>query len=241
MNMTKHVGKISNTDTKIAVVYMQIPNDDSHSLVVETDYLPDIDTDFLSRVLASKDALAETNLADLLSRSQSPSPGMDLLSYFHLNGRLRRVPVTSVIMYPYPNQPFPLEKIIEMNGGVITGKTAPAAEVREKKFNPYEEKEILDKTQSMLAMATNKLKEAELLEQEANKKREEAYRYFPQLRPGFRADVATSLELRPEQDTVTVTEEGISEEARVARDVILEEDILEEPSVTSRRGRKKKE
>ena len=232
MNMTKHVGKISNTDTKIAVVYMQIPNDDSHSLVVETDYLPHIDTDFLSRVLASKDALAETNLADLLSRSQSPAPGMDLLSYFHLNGRLRRVPVTSVIMYPYPNQPFPLEKIIEMNGGTITGKTAPAAEVREKKFNPYEEKELLDKTQSMLAIATNKLKEAELLEQEANKKREEAYRYFPQLRPGFRADIATPVELQPEQNSNPVTE---------TEEIILEEVVPEEPSVTSRRGRKKKD
>lgn len=231
MDITKHVGKISNTDTRVAVVYMQIPNDDSHSLVVETDYLPDIDTDFLSRVLGSKDARAETNLADLLSRSQSPSPGIDLLSYFHLNGRLRRVPVTSIVMYPYPNQPFPLEKIIEMNGGTITGKTAPAANVGEKKFNPYEEKEMMDKTQTMLTIATNKLKEAELLEQEANKKREEAYQYFPQLRPGFRADITTSVALKEESEEVKESS-------------FIEEDVMDDPDPSEgvvRRGRKKKE
>ena len=232
MDITKHVGKISNTDTRIAVVYMQIPNDDSYSLVVETDYLPDIDTDFLSRVVSSKEARAETNLADLLARSQSPTPGLDLLSYLHLNGRLRRVPVTSVVMYPYPNQPFPLEKIIEMTGGKITGKAAPAAAVGEKKFNPYEEKEIMDKTQTMLTIATNKLKEAELLEQEANKKREEAYQYFPQLRPGFRADVATSVESFP-------TNEEVAEISYIKSD---ESPIEEESSKElPRRGRGKKE
>lgn len=187
-NIKKHIGRIRTTDQRCVVVFMQIPGDDASSLIVESDSLPDMVHDAFFRIVDSNEANNTVNLGELLSRRPSPEPGMDMLAYLHNCGRLRKVPVDNIMMYPYPNNPFPLSKIIELNGGSIGGRQAPAAEKNEEKFNPHLDRQRLENTQSMLDMATNKLREAELLEDEARKKREEAYRYFPQLRPGFNAN-----------------------------------------------------
>lgn len=195
MAIKKHVGKIRTTDQRCVVVFMQIPGDDASSLIVESDSLPDMVHDAFFRIVDSVDANNTVNLGELLSRRPSPEPGMDMLTYLHTCGRLRKVPVDNVMMYPYPNNPFPLSQIIELNGGQISGKKAPAAEANEEKFNPHLDRKRLENTQSMLDLATNKLREAELLEDEARKKREEAYAYFPQLRPGYNANItATSTQ-----------------------------------------------
>lgn len=183
--ITKHVGRLKNSDKRCAVVFMQIPNDPNYSLVVETENLPDNAQDILARIIASQEARAAVNLGDLLGRRPSQEPGIDMLTYLHKTGRLRRTPVSNVMMYPFPNQPFPLEEIIRQNGGKIESKAAPDGTQVTEKYNPYLDRQRAEQAQSKLDIATNKLREAELLEQEARKKREEAYAYFPQLRPGY--------------------------------------------------------
>ena len=39
--MYKHVGQLLNTGKNVVVVYMQLPNDPDHAVVIDTDSLPD--------------------------------------------------------------------------------------------------------------------------------------------------------------------------------------------------------
>lgn len=245
-NIKKHVGRLRSTDARCVVVFMQLPNDESNSLIVDTDSLPDHLHDAFYRIVDSKEAQSEVDLGNLLSRRPSIEPNMDMLTYLHRAGRLKRVPVSNVMMYPFPNQPYPLEEIIKINGGHIEFKKAPDNTQNVDKFNPYLDRKRVEETKSRLDLATNKLKEAELLEQEAQKKREEAYSYFPQLRPGFIPNDSVSENL-PEIDKIestTIEEPVLSfEELGInpaeLETVIIEEEII--PEVEEKKVESKKE
>ena len=112
MAIKKHVGRIRTTDQRCVVIFMQIPGDDASSLIVESDSLPDMVHDAFFRIVDSNEASNTVNLGELLGRRPSPEPGMDMLSYLHNCGRLRKVPVDNVMMYPYPNNPFPFLRLL---------------------------------------------------------------------------------------------------------------------------------
>lgn len=184
-NPKRHVGRLRNTDRRCVVVFMQIPNDEGNALIVDTDGLPDYIHESLFLVVDSTSAQCDTNLSDVLCRRTSPEPSQDMLSFLHTRGLLTRMPITNVVMYPLPNQPVPLEQIIEFMGGTVPQKSAPHEQDLTEKFNPILDNQRMDGVQKSLSLATGKLREAELLESEAKKKREEAYGLFPQLRPGY--------------------------------------------------------
>ena len=254
--ITKHVGRLKNTDTRCVVVFPQIPNDPNFSLIVDTDSLPDGAADVMSRIISSDDAYHVTELGSLLGRRPSLEPGVDMMSYLFKTNRLRRVPVSNVIMYPFPNQPHPLEEIIKLSGGKIDSKKAPDNTANPEKYNPYMDRQRAEQAQSKLDIATSKLREAEMLDQEARKKREEAYAYFPQLRPGYNPNedimdkmIDNKIAVPPIEDVdgepaFSLEDLGIRPEDLGDVELIpLAEEIAEEPiaPVKSNRGRRKKE
>lgn len=188
--ITKHVGKTSNTDRRIVVVYMQIPGREDHALVVDTDALPSRFHDDLMAVVQGEGQHV-TVLADLLGRRIMPYSGADMLSTLHSANALQAVPVANIIMLPQPNQGIPLATILQH-----MGKTAPVEEVKETVYrdNRIVENQEIDRNNQQYQIAANILAEAELLAEESTRKREQAYQMYPALRPVAKAPIDTKIE-----------------------------------------------
>lgn len=172
----KHVGRIKNTDKRCVVIYMQIPGNEDNALIVDTDALPDRFHDALMPLLDSVEGQSTANLYTLLSRR--PFAGTDMLNALHLANLLRPYPIDNIIMYPAPNQPCPLRTIVDF----VTGQ-APKPETDSEINNRVLENQKDQKDEGKYTMAKGMLSQAEDLQREANRKREQAYKMYPGLRP----------------------------------------------------------
>lgn len=178
--MKRHIGRMANTDQKIVVVFMQIPGKEDHSLVVSTDNLPPRWEQYLMQILESPEGQGDENLGSVLGRRLMPESTETLLQSLHSANLLVSVSVDNVIMYPAPNQPYPLRKILENLGRLVPQNNAETS-----KFNPYTSNQEADAKQDGLGVANGLLQEAEMLEAEARNKRERAYSFAPQLRSQY--------------------------------------------------------
>ena len=174
----KHVGRIKNTDRRCAVVYIQIPGNEDNALIVDTDSLPDRFHDALMDVIDSTEGQQTTHLHSLLSRRILPDMGLDIMNALHSYGFLRAIPIDNIVMYPAPNAPCPLRAIVDF----INGEAAPK-EPDTQLENRVLENQKSDVKQAHIDIAENILRQAQDLEDEANRKREQAYRMVPHLRP----------------------------------------------------------
>lgn len=187
-DFTKHVGKTTNTDRRIVVVYMQIPGREDHALVVDTDALPQRYHDDLMAIVQGEGQNIPV-LADLLGRRIMPYSGADMLSTLHAANALQAIPVGNVIMLPQPNHGIPLTTVLEH-----MGKAAPKEEVKETVYreNRIVENQEIDRNNQAYQIAANILAEADMLADESLRKREQAYQMYPALRP--KAPIDTKIE-----------------------------------------------
>lgn len=174
----KHVGRIRNTDRRCVVVYMQIPGNEDNALIVDTDALPDRFHDALMDIIDSNEGQQTPHLHTLLQRRILPDLGLDMMNALHTYGQLRVVEIDNVVMYPAPNAPCPLRTIVDFMKGE---KESP--EVNQELENRVLENQRTDSAQAQHDIANNILRQARDLEAEAAKKREQAYRLVPNLRP----------------------------------------------------------
>lgn len=179
--ITKHVGKLKNTDRRIVVVYMQIPGREDHALVIDTDALPARYHDDLMSIVQGE-GQHSTVLADILGRRIMPYTGVDMLSTLHSAGAMQAVPVSNIIMLPNPNQGIPLVDLLKHMGRV---NPEPAAQVTQTEYrdNRIVENQAIDRDDAKFQIAANILAEAKMLDDEAARKRESAYSIYPALRP----------------------------------------------------------
>lgn len=224
MKEKRHIGKITNTDQRCVVVFMQIPGREDHALVAPTDNLPARHEQALMDILESNEGQAEETLANVLHRRLMPDTGKSVLQTLHEQNFLVAVPVSSIIMYPRPNMPFALAQILEGMGRLVT--PAPAidpASVADAylgsgdKFNPHAHNAKSNSVEQHAAMARNLLFEAADLETVARIKREQAYRLAPDLAPappneapapttnGATASDAASAAVTPEPAVIAAT------------------------------------
>lgn len=178
-NLKKHVGQLSNTGVRVAVIFRKLPNDEKHCLIVETERLPDSYHDQIMQCLNSREAYETNEFYEVLNRRTFPD-GTNCLTTLHTRGWLRKEPVSNVIMYPLPNQPVPLALINatidkKLDQYMAEQKTANSPTVAETVANASQDKE---------SIARGLIMQAELLERDAAAKREEAYTMVPELRPG---------------------------------------------------------
>lgn len=174
----KHVGRIRNTDRRCVVVYMQIPGNESNALIVDTDALPDRFHDALMDIIDSNEGQQTPHLHTLLQRRILPDLGLDMMNALHTYGQLRAVDIDNIVMYPAPNAPCPLRTIVDY----MNGEDAPP-EVNQELENRVLENQRTDSAQAQHDIANNILRQARDLEEEANRKKEQAYRLVPSLRP----------------------------------------------------------
>ena len=184
--LKKHAGQLSNTGVRIAVVFRKLPNDESNCLIVETERLPDSYHDYLIQCLNSKEATETNDFYEILNRRTFPD-GLNCLTALHQRGFLRKEPISNITMLPLPGQAVPLalinatidkkvDEYIASQGGKSPETVA--------KTTPVQTAELIKNVGDPMAIAKGLILQAELLEQDANAKREEAYTLAPDLKPG---------------------------------------------------------
>src|SRR5579859_654766 len=196
----KHIGRLKNTDQRCVIVFMQMPGLEDHALVINTEALPPRYEAHLMEVLESPEGQASQDLAQVMSRRFMPETQRDLLNDFHFQGYLRREPIDNIILFPRPNMPFALRDVLTKMGRSVPERMEPIqptraqieeiyssdpsnSEAARHKFNPYTNNQGAASAEHSLGIANNMLIDAQLLEEEASRKRQEAYRLAPELRP----------------------------------------------------------
>jgi hypothetical protein len=218
----KHVGRLENTGKNVVVVFMTLPDDKENCLVIDTDSLPDQFNEAIRKVVESTDGQDCKNLGDVLGRRMSPDgSNTTLLEKMHTAGRLQKVPVSLVTMTPRRGVNWPLSDIIKaMNESSLDApmdnfddldpetRAQVAAEIG--KFNIHANNMDHAAVQGNKDQAQNLLRMAEILEQDAAQKREQAYRMDPTLQKKVVKTPKTEvvierLDVPPMLDTSTPT------------------------------------
>ena len=178
-NLKKHVGQLTNTGVRCAVVFRKLPNDDTHCLIVETERLPDSYHDQVIQILNSKEAKETNDFYEVLNRRTFPD-GTNCLTALHQRAYLRKEPVSNVTMLPLPGQSVPLALI----NATIDKKVDQYKAQQAGQHAPTIADTIKTATQDPSALAKGLILQAELLEKDAKAKREEAYVLDPTQKPG---------------------------------------------------------
>lgn len=163
--MKKHIGVLSNTGTRIVVIFREVPGEADNCLVVELDRLPDLLNNAMLDMLSTRDAEATNDFYEVLNKRQFPD-GSPALSELHRRSLLRKVPVEQVLMEPYPGRKLPLKMINDQISG-----------------NASEEADTDKAPELAKQQADSLLVQAKMLEQEAEAKRQQAYKLYPGLNP----------------------------------------------------------
>lgn len=202
--MTKHVGVLNNTGKNVVVVFMRLPNDPNHALVVDTDALPDQYNESLRKIVESVEGQQSKDLADVIGRRMSPDgSNLTLLEKFHNAGRLEKVPVNLVTMTPRKGVRWPLSDVLKAidensdtaptNFDDLDPETRAAVAAEVKKFNVHASNLDNEQNVNRKDEAVSLIRQAELLEADAVAMRMKAYKIDPSLKPsdkGHATDVA---------------------------------------------------
>jgi hypothetical protein len=108
----KHVGRIKNNKRRVIVAYRTLPGDPYNCLVVLTESLPSDEHDVLIKVVESPAGQEAYELAEVMARAYLPD-GRNMLSGFHVTGKLRKVPTNEIEMTPDSKTVISLDQLNE--------------------------------------------------------------------------------------------------------------------------------
>lgn len=182
MAFLKHVGRHSGTGQRLSVVFLQLPDEKENALVVYSDSLPDRYHDSFMEAVESPEGQASQNLYEVLTRKVFWH-GTPMLETLHKEGLLRKVPTSAVIMQPNSNTEVPLNDILAQMDGIEVVDTPINDMTQTPEPSQVDTNVEESKQDENRQIAQNLLIQAQLLEQDAVAKREEAYKYDPSLKP----------------------------------------------------------
>jgi len=178
----KHVGRHDGTGQRLSTVFMQLPDDKDYALVVYSDSLPDRYHDAYMEAIESPEGQATNNLYEVLTRKVFWH-GTPMLETLHKEGHLKKLPTNSIIMTPNSNTNVRLSEILEQMNQIDSDTPAQVEEAPASAPSQVDANVEDSKKDENRAIAQNLMVQANLLEQDAIAKREEAYKYDPSLRP----------------------------------------------------------
>jgi len=153
-------------------------------------------------MLMPSNKLAHKNLADVLARRMSPDgSNMTLLQKLHAANRLMKTPIQNVTMTPTKGVRWPLAEVLKamqadtsapQNFDDLDADTKAAIAAEVKKFNMHAHNTEGETVAGVKGEAKALLEMAQLLESDAQSKREQAYRMDPSLKP-IRAQATTQI------------------------------------------------
>lgn len=192
--MIKHVGVLNNTGKNVVVAFMRLPGDPNHALVIDTDALPDQYNEALRKIVESVEGQQSKDLAEVLGRRMSPDgSNMTLLEKFHGASRLEKVPVKLVTMTPRKGIRWPLEQVLSAMDSAqqddsvgfddLDPETKAAVAADLKRFNVHANNMQGEATSNNTEQAVSLIRQAELMEADAQLMRMKAYKIDPGLMP----------------------------------------------------------
>ena len=108
--ITKHVGKIKDAGTRVAIMYRTLPEDKDSALVVSTDNLPTIYHDAFIAMIDSPEGQQSNELYEIANRRAFPD-GKNMLTALHESGNLVKVPTSNVMVMPNPGTTIALDDL----------------------------------------------------------------------------------------------------------------------------------
>ena len=111
--MLKHVGRIKNNGRKIVVAYRTLPNDSASCVVVTTENLEAADHDSLMTLVTSNAGQTANEFAEAMGRTLL-SDGSNMLSRFHITGKMIKMPTDTIEMLPDSKTVLPLNELNEI-------------------------------------------------------------------------------------------------------------------------------
>jgi hypothetical protein len=179
MTMIKHTGYNSKTKRKVVVVFRQIPEERQSALVVETESLMDRFHDGLMSATESAEGQATDNLYEVLNRRMF-FDGEPMLQTLHSKGWLHKVDVNDIILSPAPNKEITLSEYNKTGEAVAEKDNSKDNQLNiDAATRPSAPQGKLTAEQELQGQAKNLIVQAQLLEEEARKKRAHAERTFP--------------------------------------------------------------
>ena len=121
MSFTRHVGK--HGDRKVAVVFREVPGEAHMCLVTYTETINQHIHDPLIRCIESDIGQNSEHLADALNRTYTQD-GKPILQVLHLEGQLKKVQTSQILMTPSPNQVIRLDELNKILDEMKLGEDA---------------------------------------------------------------------------------------------------------------------
>ena len=121
MSFTRHVGK--HGDRKVAIVFREVPNEVHMCLVTYTETLNQHVHDPLIKCIESDIGQNSEHLADALNRTYAKD-GRPILQVLHLEGQLKKVQTSQIVMTPSPNQTIRLDELNKILDEMQQGESA---------------------------------------------------------------------------------------------------------------------
>lgn len=191
--LMKHVGLFND---KRCVVILQLPEEPNSVHIVDTEALPELYHQSIMEIVESPAAQQSVWLSDVLNRRILPD-GKVALTALYQGGMVKTVDVDRVTMVPRPNQHVPLKEVITfMSGNKEVTQENVDSEMKKIQTDiqaQLDSGEIRVENQHLQnlsqgdveqkrATARNLMIEADMLQNDANAKREFAYNLDPSLR-----------------------------------------------------------
>lgn len=203
----KHVGKVG--EKPCVVLYREVPGEPDFALIVQTTNLPDAQHDALMNIVQSAEAQEANEVSEVLDRRQF-SDGSNMLQQLHFDKRIEKVSVDLVSLTPTPSNTISLAEVNAeirkiANNSNPPLKTDAIQQMDNLDNQPVTTNPVVAESDPTLAqtnapvvegdvnesqIALNLLQQATILEDDAHAimndaeaKRQEAYRLNPDLEP----------------------------------------------------------
>jgi len=118
----KHIGRVGK-DSKVVVVFREVPGDPESALVIPTGNLPDLFHDDLIKAIESVSAQDSADPSEFLFR-QVFHDGTNMLNTIHQKGWMIKVPTKSIMMTPKPGVEI---NLVDLNREIKQIQRADAA------------------------------------------------------------------------------------------------------------------
>lgn len=104
----RHIGKVG--DRKVAVIFRELPGEPHMSLVIYTEVLNQNIHDPLMATIESAQGQQAKDLADSLNKAYTKD-GKIILQVLHLEGMMKKIQTSQVVMTPSPGQSIRLNEL----------------------------------------------------------------------------------------------------------------------------------
>jgi hypothetical protein len=121
MSFTRHVGK--HGDRKVAIIFREVPGEPHMCLVTYTETINQHIHDPLIKCIDSDIGQNSENLADALNRTYAQD-GRPILQILHMEGQLKKVQTSAIVMTPNNNTKIKLDELNTMLNEMKLGEAA---------------------------------------------------------------------------------------------------------------------